>query len=245
MCKCHEYGFILNRPCGLTNCKFHIESDKYKKCLHQYIAEKGTEGIGEYEIGSLLNIQPKEIKTSVSRSIDDLRIQKMDSLLEKGNELEFVEGSEICVVCSKKCDNPIPVSEQSGLCYCSSRCKSLIPPKLILIMQRMGVDERTVLITAVRCLPGLSIAELLGLDCEEIEQFRKGKVKNLKLKQLRELFFNLFGVRITEVTVDSFEADIEYSPTEKSIEYDLPLNKAMTYCDSDLIRLGILIKCCG
>jgi hypothetical protein len=215
--KCPCYSFDINKPCSLEKCPNNIPAKEYKNCLSFYLLAKGSKPLKISEISSLFHIPKKDIDLKIKSIIDDIRISKLDGLINVGNEMEFVENSHRCVCCSKKAD--IEVGLNLNLHYCSE--------ELVMIMQRLGVDARTVLMACVRCMSGKGISSLL-----EIDDF-----------DLIYLYKHYFGVTISRLTKDNIECDSDF--IDSTYKYEkLPKSSAVVLNDSSLIQDIIVASYC-
>lgn len=224
MSKCILYGFPLNKPCKLCKCRYHINKDLYNNCMHLAILDKGNRPFRVSEIASVMGVQKINIEESLKASTDAIKIAKLDKTINVGNEIEFIENSHRCVCCSKKADIEVG-SRSPNLYYCSEDCKKKLPPKLVYLIQRLGVDARTILVACVRCFSGVSIMELL-----EISE-----------KELKFLYNYYFGVTITKVTNDNVELDLEYKDINFHY-YKLPNTKSFIYNDDDIVK-NVITSC--
>ncbi len=223
--KCPYYSFDLNKPCCLSKCPNNIPIKEYKNCLSNYLLDNGSKPMKVSEISYLFHTPKKEIDLKIRNIIDDIRISKLDSLINVGNEIEFVENSHRCVCCSKKAD--IEVGLGLNLHYCSDECKRNMPPKLVMIMQRLGVDARTILVACVRCMSGKGIANLLGVDDSD----------------LMYLYKYYFGITISHLTKDNVECDSDFIDNTYKYKKLPKLNRIMLN-DSSLVREIIIANYC-
>lgn len=224
MSKCVQYGFHLNKPCQLCKCKYHINKDLYCNCLYLAVLEKGNRPFRISEIASLMDAQKSSIENTLRNATDGIKINKLDKTIDVGNEIEFVENSHRCVCCSKKADIEVGINSPN-LFYCSKECAKILPPKLVYLIQKLGVDARTILVACVRCFSGVSIMELL-----EVSE-----------KELKFLFLHYFGIKIDKITNENVELDLDYRDINYHY-YKLPNTKSFIYADNDIVK-NIVSSC--
>lgn len=176
---CEKYNFELKKPCSCEKCSHHINCEDSKNCLFIYLKNNGT-SITARESPKLLGIDANTFRRSVQKAIDESRISKLDSTIGVGNEFEYVPNSNICINCGS------PVFRRkwvvNDLAYCSRACQIAIPPTVALLMNRLGIDERTLLYALVQCFSGVKICELLRLTDNE---FKKWVLKLTGIKLIR------------------------------------------------------------
>lgn len=221
---CKEYNFKLNKPCNLKACPYNINCEQYNNCLNIYSEEFGSSPMKESLIGKFYNKQPKEVDDAIKLGLNDIRVKKLENFISGSNDLEFIENSNVCVVCGKQCSKPIPLHKGSKLCYCSYACSNKIPYKLILLMNRLGTDARSVLIAMVRAFPGVVIQEMLGIS----------------LYSLKVLFNNMFNINITNITNDSFESDFDFDEIYKPNV--VHLDKKYALIDDEILQDCVLFN---
>lgn len=226
MANCTRYGFKLNKPCSLCKCKYHIDSEEHNNCLSQYVLTEGHEPLKINEIAVFLDVKKADVVNSLNEAVDEIKISKLEKTVDVGNEIDYVENSHRCVCCSKKAD--IPVGPRSpNLYYCSKTCSKILPPKLVYLVQRLGVDARTILVACVRSLSGQSILELLEVTEQE----------------LKFLFKYYFGITLSKITNENVELDLEYlEPTYHY--YKLPNLKSFIYNDEELVKNNVISCFC-
>lgn len=229
MSKCIRFGFQLNKPCSMCKCKYHINKDLYNNCLHNVLMEKGSveAPLKSCEIASLMEVSKATIESKIKDSVDKIKIDKLDKTIDVGNEIEFVENSHRCVCCSKKAD--IEVSKElPNLFYCSEECKKVLPPKLVLLITKLGVDARTILVAGVRCLSGESFMKLLDVSEDEF----------------KFLFSYYFGIKLHKILNESKEdIDLEYEDF-KYHYYKLPNLKSFIYADDSTVKNSVISCFC-
>lgn len=227
-CKCILYGFELNKPCSLCKCKYHISKDAYMNCLENFLLskEKSDDPLRLCEISSILETPKAVIENKIKEALDNIKIDRLDKTIDVGNEIEFVENSHRCVCCSKKAE--IEVSKElPNLYYCSEQCKKIIPPKLVYLIKRLGVDARTILVAGVRCLSGKSFMDLLEISEE-----------NFKF-----LYEYYFGIKIYKILNENVEMDLEYKDF-KYHYYKLPNVKSFIYADDEVVKNNVISCFC-
>ena len=226
MPRCSRFGFELNKPCSMCKCKYHINRDVYNNCLDNVLMEKGDFPLKISEIAFLMSKPKAFIESEINKALDSIKISKLDKTIDVGNEIEFVENSHRCVVWSNQAD--ISVSDKlPNLHYCSEKCKKIMPPKLVYLVNKLGVDARTILLAGVRCLSGVSFKELLEVSENEF----------------KFLFKYYFGINLVKIVNETVEPDLEYGDF-KYHYYKLPNLKSFIYADDELVKNNVISCFC-
>lgn len=143
MPNCEKYKFELKKPCSCTKCSFHINRESSFNCMKHYLLTEGTSWKNITEAFSALNVSRGEFRKNVDNALDESRVAKLDEVIGRGNEFEYVPDSDICVVCGKDCSKKI--LKFNGISYCSQACLKKLPVKVASLMNRLGIDEYTLL----------------------------------------------------------------------------------------------------
>lgn len=183
MPQCEKYKFELKKPCSCEKCSFHIVSDSAYNCMRYYLNTFGTT-IQVTEASEMLGITRSQYKANIKKAIDESRAAKLDEVIGRGNEFEYVPNSNVCVVCGK--DAFAKTLSFNGLSYCSKTCLKRLPVKIASLMNRLGIDEYTLLYALVSVFSGEKICELLCLDHSQLKRWIK-ELTNLDIKDIRDV----------------------------------------------------------
>lgn len=170
MPQCEKYKFELRKPCSCEKCSFHIVNNFAYNCMKYYLNNFGT-SIQVTDAAELLGITRSQYRQNIKKAIDESRAAKLDEVIGRGNEFEYVPDSNICVVCGK--DAFAKTLKFNGLSYCSKSCLKRLPVKIASLMNRLGVDEYTLFYALVSVFSGEKICELLGLDYSQLKRWVK------------------------------------------------------------------------
>lgn len=180
---CEKYGFTLNKPCSCTQCSHHITEEDTFNCMYEHLRVKGTQ-ITINDATEILEITKKDFNEAVQKAIDESRVNKLDSVIGAGNEFEYVPNSNICIVCGSHCKKKS--LSFNGLSYCSSKCLNHLPVKIASLMNRLGVDEHTLLYALVNLFSGEKICEFLGISDKFFKQWVL-RLTGIKIKEVRDI----------------------------------------------------------
>lgn len=182
MPKCDKYKFELKKPCSCEKCSYHLNREASYNCLLYHLDHEGT-AISITDAAHALNLSRSQYKDKVKSAIDESRASKLDEVIGRGNEFEYVENSDICIVCGKDCE--VKKLKFGGISYCSKKCYDTLPPKIASLMNRLGIDEYTLLYALIAVFSGAKICEFLEVDAKFLKSWIK-RLTGLEIKEIRD-----------------------------------------------------------
>ena len=183
MPKCDKYKFELKKPCSCEKCSYHLNREVSFNCLLYYLNHEDT-SISITDASHALNLSRSQYKDKVKSAIDESRASKLDEVIGRGNEFEYVENSDICIVCGKDCE--VKKLKFGGIAYCSKKCHDTLPPKIASLMNKLGIDEYTLLYALIAVFSGVKICEFLEVDAKFLKSWIK-RLTGLKIKEIRDI----------------------------------------------------------
>lgn len=151
--------------------------------MKHYLLTEGTSWKNITEAFSALNVSRGEFRKNVDNALDESRVAKLDEVIGRGNEFEYVPDSDICVVCGKDCSKKI--LKFNGISYCSQACLKKLPVKVASLMNRLGIDEYTLLYALISVFSGDRICEFLEIEYGDLKKWIE-RLSGIKVKEITD-----------------------------------------------------------
>lgn len=131
--KCPIHAFHLARPCGLTECQFHLEHGQSRNCLVYAVTTAKNSRLSAPEAAEVLNITVSDVNTFSNTAMSKIRKTLIKDRIDRFRVSKFNYIAGHCINCELYMQvdidmgmpNELMVEKQFG--WCSSDCKKTKP----------------------------------------------------------------------------------------------------------------------
>jgi hypothetical protein len=163
---CPLLHVAIATPCGLHNCRYHVDYHWSGNCLLIYSQQQGVDKLTVDEISYLYRRPVDEVKKLLDDGIAKLRGTAIDSASITQESLarrfNYLLTSRICCVCESTLEDEPSRGlriEAIGAAYCSKDCRDAKPPRLVELEVEKGLPIERILEWTFRRYQTLSLAE--------------------------------------------------------------------------------------
>ena len=140
----------MKAPCGLGECRYHVDFAFSKNCLLNYVNIHNTDVLSLDEISYLYNIPISEVQFEFEDGMTKVRQEAFMAEASSDPELErqfhMVPTTKICCVCGELTDPlSLVLCKDTPLAYCSMECHDDRPFGMMLMEYRIGVPADKIL----------------------------------------------------------------------------------------------------